>query len=43
MVGDVGVGVVARFAGEGEDGEDGRRNGEAGESGRLKGEVRGEP
>ena len=43
LVGDVEVGVVARFAGEGEDGVDGRWNGEEGDSGRLKGEVRGEP
>lgn len=44
LAGDVvGVGVVGRFAGEGEDGDSGRRKGEAGDSGRLKGEVRGEP
>ena len=45
LVGDVVVGVVGRFAGEGEgeDGDSGRRKGEAGDSGRLKGEVRGEP
>lgn len=42
LVGEV-VGVVARFAGEGEEGDSGRRKGEAGDSGRLKGEVRGEP
>ncbi len=42
LVGDV-VGVVGRFAGEGGDGDSGRRKGEAGDSGRLKGEVRGEP
>lgn len=43
LVGEVVVGVVARFAGEGEEGDSGRRKGEAGDSGRLKGEVRGEP
>lgn len=42
LVGEV-VGVVARFAGEGGEGDSGRRKGEAGDSGRLNGEVRGEP
>lgn len=42
LVGDA-VGVAGRCAGEGDEGESGRRNGEAGDSGRLKGEVRGEP
>ena len=37
------VGVVGRIAGEGEDGESGRRSWVAGDSGRRKGEVRGEP
>ena len=44
FVGDVAVGVAGWFeAGEGVEGDSGRRKGEAGEEGRLKGEVRGEP